>query len=325
MGDQDVNSTLIEAVREGRFGEVREIISSLGLSNSQDWSEGYVLLCDAIKCRHTEVVKVLLTFGSEVNNKSKESTETPLHFAAKNGDIQIVDMLLKRGARINAKNYDGHTPLHIAITHNKMEITELLVNQGAAVNATNNDGITPLHQALETCSEDIINLLLSRVANVNARDGDGRTYIHIAAVRGILQIGNHLLKNGAYVDSAYTSYVQKGFTPLFLAVVNGHEKVVKLLLERGANIEAQDKDRKTVLHLAVQKGLEIFVKLLLEYGAKVDAEDKTGRTVLCSAVLKGHSVIIEHVLILQCVVMEQSMARSSKTCFGMVLLSLLRM
>jgi ankyrin repeat protein len=61
------------------------------------------------------LLNCFLTFGSEVNNKTKEPTDTPLHFAAINGDIQIVEMLLNRGARINAKNYYGLTPLNYAI------------------------------------------------------------------------------------------------------------------------------------------------------------------------------------------------------------------
>lgn len=47
LGNQDVNYSLISAVREGRLERARELINSFGLSYSQAWSEGYVLLCDA--------------------------------------------------------------------------------------------------------------------------------------------------------------------------------------------------------------------------------------------------------------------------------------
>jgi ankyrin repeat protein len=90
LGDQDTSYSLISAVREGRLQRVRELITSYGVSYSQAWSEGYVLLCDAVENKHTEVAKLLLTNGSNVNSKNKKPTDTPLHFAVINGDIEIV-------------------------------------------------------------------------------------------------------------------------------------------------------------------------------------------------------------------------------------------
>ena len=68
LGDLVTSYSLICAVREGRLETVRELISSFGLSYSQAWSEGYVLLCDAVENKHTEVAKLLLTNGSKVNS-----------------------------------------------------------------------------------------------------------------------------------------------------------------------------------------------------------------------------------------------------------------
>jgi len=262
-GDQDTSYSLIYAVREGRLERVRELISSYGLSYSKAWSEGYVLLCDAVENQHREVAKLLLTKGSKVNSKSKKPTNTPLHYAAINGDIEIVEMLLSRHANINAENKYGNTPLHNAVESKKMEIIELLLKKGANVNARNSNNLTPFQLAVEEGREEIIKLLL---------------------------------QHGATVNSAYTGTYREGYTPLCIAVEEGYEKVVKLLLECGAKVDTQDKDSKTALHLAVEKGHEKVVKLLLECGAKVDAQDKDGKTVLHIAVEKGRSVIIEHVL-----------------------------
>lgn len=149
LGNDNTSYSLISAVREGRLERARELINSFGLSYSQAWSEGYVLLRDAIENKHTAVTKLLLTNGSKVNSKNKKPSNTPLHFAAINGDIEIVKMLLDRGANIDAKNQYGRTPLHNAIENKKMEITELLLNRGANINVKSNDGITPLHIAAE--------------------------------------------------------------------------------------------------------------------------------------------------------------------------------
>ena len=113
---------------------------------------------------NTEFAKLLLTNGSKVNSYNKKPTDTPLYYVAINGDIVIVEMLVNRGANINAENQYGITPLHDAVKSKKMEISELLLKKRACGNATNICNITPLHLAVETGSEDIIKLLLKHGA-----------------------------------------------------------------------------------------------------------------------------------------------------------------
>jgi len=126
-GDHNISDSLISAVREGKVERVRELIDSFGLSYSQAWSEGYDLLCDAVANKHTEVAKLLLTNGSKVKSRNIRPTDTPLHYAAINGDIEIVQMLLNRGANINDANQCGITALHNAVKSKTMEIIELLL------------------------------------------------------------------------------------------------------------------------------------------------------------------------------------------------------
>ena len=220
VGGQDISYSLISAVREGRLGRVGELIRTYGLSYSKAWAEGYHLLYDALDNKHTEVAKLLLTNGSKVNSEVGLHVNTPLHFAVRNGDIEIVKMLLDRGADVDAINLYNVTPLHIAVESKKVEIVELLLNHGACVNARNCNSSTPLLLAAKEDSEEIVKLLL---------------------------------KHGADVNSAYTCTSSEGYTPLCLAVKGGHEKVVQLLLECGANVDAQDNDGKTVLHFAVNR------------------------------------------------------------------------
>jgi len=279
-GDHIISSSLILAVQEGNLERVRELIDSFGLSYSQAWSEGYVLLCDAVVYKHTEVAKLLLTNGSRVKSRNKTPTDTPLHYAAVNGDTEIVEMLLNRGANINAKNWCGITPLHNAVKSKKMEITEYLLKRGAYVNARNSYNVTPLHFAVEKGSEEIVRLLLKHGAYVNSGCNSTFWTGHTSVQFGVKE----------------TSTPWEGYTPLWLAVKKGHEEVVKLLLESGANVNAQDKDGKTVLHCAVENKEEKVVQLLLECGANVDVQDKYGKTVLHRAVEEGCSVIIEHLL-----------------------------
>ena len=220
QGDQHTSFNLICAVREGRLERVRELISSYGLSYSEVWSEGYTLLCDAVKNKHTEVAKLLLTNGSKVNSKNELHSDTPLHFAVRNGDIKIVKVLLDRGADIDGVNWNI-TPLHIAVESKNVEIIELLLNHGACVNTRHSNSSTPLVLAAEEGSEKIVKLLLRHGADVNsaytrrityiplyvavegnevecgandAQDKDGETVLHSAVGTGCSVIVEHVLK-----------------------------------------------------------------------------------------------------------------------------------
>ncbi|XP_067625980.1 ankyrin-3-like [Eurosta solidaginis] len=329
---QDVNLSLIRAVREGRLERARELINYFGLSYSQAWAGGYVLLRDAVANNHTAVAKLLLTSGSKVNSKNSyiNPCDTPLHFAVINGDIEIVKMLLDKGAIINAKNQYGETPLHNAIENKKMVVTELLLKHRADVNAIDKDGTSllhvavkigclqivehllkygayvncmctstrkkcyaPLHFAVENGSREVITLLLSRGANVDVKGEDGITPLHIAAKKGYIHIAEDLLKHGACTHS-FT--LKEGYTPLHFASELGNEEAVKLFLNKGADINASTNGNLTPLHIATKTKREIVVKLLLQHGAKVDNQDKDGKTTLHLAVEKGYLTIVEDIL-----------------------------
>ena len=76
---------------------------------------------------------------------------TPLHFAARDGYKEIVELLIAKGADVNAKDNDGGTtPLHHAASYGRNEVVELLIAKGADVNAKDNYGGTPLDRAISS-------------------------------------------------------------------------------------------------------------------------------------------------------------------------------
>jgi len=195
------------------------------------------------------LLKLLLTNGSKVNSENELHSDTPLHFVVRNGDIEIVKVLLDRGADIDGVNWNINL-LHIAVESKNVGIIELLLNQGACVNARHCNSSTPLLLAAEGGSEGIVKLLL---------------------------------QHGADVNSAYTSTYREGYTPLCLAVKGGHEKVVQLLLECGANVDVPCENGRTVLHSAVGTGCSVIVEHVLKHSPDVnniDSKDKYGRTAL---------------------------------------------
>jgi len=94
-----------------------------------------------------ELVELLLDKGADPNSKN-ENGETPLHKACYWNRIEIAKLLIERGADVDAKDVIGQTPLHLAVHHhNRIELAKLLLERGADVEAENEDGETPLHLA----------------------------------------------------------------------------------------------------------------------------------------------------------------------------------
>jgi len=96
-----------------------------------------------------------------------------IHKAARVGHIKAVKRNLASGTDVNAKDDDGVTPLLVAAVSGRKEIIELLIREGADVNAKVN-GVTPLHQAAFRSHKEIAELLIANGADLNAVDNVGK-------------------------------------------------------------------------------------------------------------------------------------------------------
>ena len=149
---------------------------------------------------HTEIVKILLEHGANVNAVLLEEVihNTPLHKAAQYGHLEIMKLLLENGADINA-NIEGYTPLFFAAMHGtSMEVIEYLLKCGANPNLTDDSGNTLLHQIcelhsfkrknlkaneednFETPKLDFIPILIAFGADLKARNNKNRSVLDIA-------------------------------------------------------------------------------------------------------------------------------------------------
>jgi len=132
--------------------------------------------------------------------RSRQSEQTPsqlLHDAARDGDIDQVQLLISQGADVNEKNRMGWTPLHTAIRNRQQALIEPLIAKGADVNAKDNSGQTPLHAAVYIGQKDAVELLIAKGADVNIMGGRGDNALSLAKKRGNTEIIDLLLKHGA--------------------------------------------------------------------------------------------------------------------------------
>lgn len=146
-----------------------------------------------------------------VNNNIGYENNTALHIACKNGNENCVKILLKNGANIHKRNFDGWTPFIYACRYKHENIIKILLNNGVNVNEKCQHGCTPLLYAcyLGNDKDDgCIELLLKHGANINEKAGVG-TILHIACKHASNKIVKTLLEHGA----DYTITDKKGRLP----------------------------------------------------------------------------------------------------------------
>jgi len=236
-------------------------------------------------------LQLLLDRGAEVDAKDGGGW-TPLSWAAMGGHEAVVQLLLNRGAEVNAKDKAGSTPLSQAAREGYKTVVQLLLDRGAEVNTKDAKGWTPLSLAAIGGHEAVVQLLLDRGAEVNTKDAEGWIALSWAAREGREALVRLLLDQGAEVDVEDTD----NCTPLSWAVIRGHEAIVQLLLNRGAEVNGNEKAGSTPLSWAAIQGHETVVQLLLDRGAKVDAKGRSGWTPISLAARGGHKTIVQLLL-----------------------------
>ncbi len=136
---------VLEAAALGESHRVSELLAEdAGPANAYS-GDGFTALGLAAFFGHRETVEVLLERGADVNAPSRNATGyTALTAAVARGHAPIVAMLLSRGARVDHRYGPGHTVLHEAAARGSTEIVKLLLDHGADANARTDDGRTPL-------------------------------------------------------------------------------------------------------------------------------------------------------------------------------------
>ncbi|MBA0746500.1 hypothetical protein Gogos_009010 [Gossypium gossypioides] len=162
------------------------------------------LLHVTVSSAHPEMVKLLSDAADEsVVNGIDEEGWAPIHSAASIGNLEIMEILLSKGANVNVKNDGGRTALHYAASKGWLKIAELLISHGC----------TPLHRAASTGKSALCELLIEEGAEVDATDRAGQTPLMSAVICQNKEVALLLIRHGADVDIED----KEGYTVLGLA------------------------------------------------------------------------------------------------------------
>jgi hypothetical protein len=247
----------------GHTGMVDGLVSLVDVCFSSNPASPAERLHEAVRAGRVAEVESLLASGTGADSTLERSRElplcigaTPLHVAVANGRREIVPLLLRQGADVNARTIRSVTPLHKAVEY--PELIDLFVDAGADVNAKDSFARTPLHWAVRANQPRSVQRLLTLGSSLQAVDCDRETPLHHAARGRHLGIASILLAAGAEID-ARGNY---GMTPLHVAADCGHEDVCQLLLEQGANRSLVDEFGRTANDHAAVMGDAQLVRML---------------------------------------------------------------
>lgn len=289
--DKSENQNLTNGVYTGNLLQVKEAIrrgahvnTIIGNGNLYGMS---MLIC-AVSQKKFEVAKYLIAEGADINYKRQlkvrsepSKGQTALWWAANHNAVEMVELLIEKGAEINTSDIYGSTPVTVAAGSGSLEALKLLIDNWADIKAKIYDNRSAINLAANEGHAEVVELLIKSGANPDYFGNYGTTPLMIAAQNGNLNVIKVLINNGANVNAQHNGsgnyVVYKGMTPLAFSVSNGFVKASQLLIEAGADVNYIVPERtnykneiypeQRIINLPKGKRKESIRKLLIEYGA----------------------------------------------------------
>ena len=278
-------TTLHRTASTGNEDVARLMIKSGVEVNAKD-IDGRTALFQAVYNGKTAVAQLLINNGAVVNAKDRNGV-TALHLAARDGHEAVVQLLIDRGVDVNTKDVHGRSALHEAACTGNEAAVKLLLDRGADVRTEDNEGCSALHEVTLHGNTAILQLLVDAGVNIDAKNKSEKTALHRLAARW-----NEKVEIRQQIDSETKN--KDKIQALLDTSTAKTEAMTRLLVTRGADVNAKDRNGWTVLSGAARSGNLELVKLLLDNGGDVNSKDNNGYTPLhqaASALDGGESIV----------------------------------
>jgi ankyrin len=272
VADKYQKTALHYSARNGHKATTALLLEKGSAVNAKD-GKNKTPLDYAIAKKRTEVIELLRAKSGKTTKELLAADD--IFAAAEVSDVESIKKLLAGGADVNAKNKGGYTALHLAAKRGQAAAAAALLEAKADIGLASKSGKTALHYvAYYNGNLDLAKVLLDAGAAVNAKDGKNKTPLDYALSKKRTELAE-LLR----AKSGKTTKELLAADDIFAAAEVGDVESIKKLLAGGADVNAANKQDYTALHMAVRRGQKDAAALLLEKGANVNAERK-GKTPL---------------------------------------------
>jgi ankyrin repeat protein len=218
-----------------------------------------------------DVVDACITKHADINIHTADKW-IPIHFAARDGHVNIIKKLLENGSQIDAAQEYGYTALHLAVHNNRAKVVETLLSyEGIAlsINAKNNEGKRALDIAFMRENIALMALLVKGGADYSGEFGEKKqTLFKWAISRNMSDLVSALVTKGEGINQKLTQY---GDTILHIAAHHNWVNVINACIDKKMDVNVENTGKWTPLHYAVRKSYHDSTFMLLGYGADCNA------------------------------------------------------
>ncbi|KAJ7977476.1 putative Ankyrin repeat family protein [Quillaja saponaria] len=215
------------------------------------------LVAEFLIFHHTQVPEVSSFFKKAISGCSGPELTKLLTPAIASGYADFITDLIDAGGDVNFKHLDGRSLIPLAVRAGDIDVLKILIASGCRIS---NSLDSVLHEAAAMNRVDLMEVLFAGYSDMdmNLADSDGRTPIHVAAVQGHVKVIEFCLSIGGNPDTVD----RKGWTPLHYAASEGYLEAVRCLLNCSNAKYVVNKDGKTAFSLAVDNGHSHLLDLL---------------------------------------------------------------
>jgi len=291
IGDNGM-TPLIQAIYFNKMDYIQFLLNQGADVNKKSIKDEFPILC-AVKKRSVDILEKLYEYKVDVNQQDSKGNTT-LMYACQFGYLNVVESLINHDANINAQNKEGITALMIALRSNRKSIIEYLLDQKHInVNIKCKRGFNAVMYAAKDCSSENFELFLNKSSikkmniNLNETDNEGYNALIHACFYGGRQIYvynslpylcrriftyNNIIQDLLHKCINFKQHSINNETALSIAASYGSLKIVELLIDKGMDIHAVNRDKRSVLMLACRNHLLTLYKKLENERSNVNTD-----------------------------------------------------